>query len=81
MSTRAEVASLLMSSRLVAKVTQLLTSPAELVLALAENSEAFDSLTHAVSLLCPTIPSITLQNLFDAALSLDKRVTELEHKP
>lgn len=80
MTNRIEPVSFLMSARLVAEVTKLLTSPAELILTLAEDSEAFDSLTRAVNLLRPTVPSLTLQNLFEAIVSLDKRIDMIASK-
>jgi len=81
MKNRIETVCLLMSSRLFAEVTKLMSSPAELMLALADNSEAFDSLTHAVNLLSSTVPRITLQNMYDAIRSLDSRIASLEHQP
>jgi hypothetical protein len=81
MTTRVENVPLLMSIRLVTQVTKLMRSPAELILALADNSEAFDSLTHAVKLLSPTVPAITQQNMYDAIRSLDSLITALEHQP
>jgi len=81
MTNLTEKVSLLMSSRLLAQVVELISSPAELMIALANNSEAFDSLTRAVNLLSPTVPGISLQNMYDAIGSLDSRIAALEHRP